>query len=460
MSFHLKELSKVLSQEQIVSSDLSILKDYGRDWLKQWNGQAGLVLFPKKTQEVVHIVQWATKYNYSLIPSGGRTGLSGGSTALNKEVVVSFDKMNQIIDFNPFEQTLTVEAGVVTQQIQEFATSKNLCFPVSFASEGSSQIGGNVATNAGGVHVLRYGSTRNHIVGLEVVTGKGEVLNLGRGLIKNATGYDLKHLFIGSEGTLGFVTKIILKLVNPPKNPQVFLLAVEKQQCILDLFKNFKTKIQPLAFEVFSDQALDYVLSHGSSNFPLESRHPFYILMEIEEADQDVALSIFEKALEKDQIKDGTLSQNSNQAKALWKLREDISESISSYHPYKNDICVRTSQMSDFLNQMDALLVKNYPDFKVVWFGHFGDGNLHINILKPETLEKEEFVKQCENVNDILFSLVQKFDGTISAEHGVGLLKKPYLSYSCSQEEIEIMKQIKKVFDPKGILNPGKIFDL
>lgn len=460
MSFRLQELSQALSQNQIASSNLSVLKDYGKDWLKQWDGQAGLVLFPKKTQEVLFIVQWAKKHDYCLIPSGGRTGLSGGSTALHKEVVVSFDKMNQIIDFNPFEKTVTVEAGSITKTIQDFAKSKNLYFPISFASEGSSQIGGNVATNAGGIHVLRYGNIRNYILGLEVVTGRGDVLNLGRGLIKNATGYDLKHLFIGSEGTLGLITKVVLKLLNPPNKPQTFLLAVKKQEHILDLFKSFNSKIQPLAFEVFSDKALDYVLSHGDIDFPLEHRHPFYILMEIEARHQDTALFLFEKALKDEYIQDGTLSQNFQQSQSLWKLRENISESISSYHPYKNDICVRTSKMSNFINEMNLILEKSYPDFPVVWFGHFGDGNLHINILKPKDLDKKDFIKECEKVNEILFSLVQKFEGTISAEHGVGLLKKAYLPYSCSQEEIYNMKQIKKVFDPQSILNKGKIFDL
>lgn len=459
MSFNLLELSKFLKKDQI-QQEQSQLEAYGQDWLKQWNGKAGLILFPKTTQELVQIVQWARRHKYKLIPSGGRTGLSGGSTALHQEIVISFDKMNKIFDFNPWEQTLCAEAGVITQSLQEFAKEKNLYFPVSFASEGSSQIGGNVATNAGGVHVLRYGSMRQQVVGLEVVTGRGEVLQLGRGLIKNAAGYNLKDLFIGSEGTLGFVTKAILKLVNPPKNPQVFLLAVEEQKNILDLFKSFKKIIQPLAFEVFSDQSVDYVLSHGNVKFPLENRWPFYILMEIEEKDQDLALFVFEKAMEEDKIKDGTLSQNSSQAKSLWKLREDISESISSYQPYKNDICVRISKMSDFLNEMELILEKHYPDFEIIWFGHFGDGNLHINILKPENWDKKDFILQCEKVNDILFSLVKKFEGTISAEHGVGLLKKPYLSYACSQEEIQSMKSIKKIFDPDNILNPGKIFDL
>lgn len=458
MSLDISSLS-FLKPEQ-VKQDKTSLSLYGNDWLKQWDGQAGLVLFPKTTEDVVQIVLWARTQKCKLIPSGGRTGLSGGSTALHKEVVVSFDKMNRILDFKPSEQSVTVEAGLVTQTLQDFAQEKELYFPISFAAQGSSQIGGNVATNVGGVHVLRYGSMRQQVIGLEVVTGRGDVLNLGRGLIKNAAGYDLKNLFIGSEGTLGFITKITLKLIAPPDNPQAFLLAINKQASFSHLLESFNKKIRPLAFEVFSDKAMDYVLPHSSLKFPLQARTPFYVLMELEERDQEKALAVFEEATEQGHIQDGIISQSDSQKKELWSLRENISEAISSHEPYKNDICVRTSQMSQFIEEMENLLQKHYPDFDQVWFGHFGDGNLHINILKPKNLTKKDFIQKCERVNGLLFALVQKFGGTISAEHGVGLLKKPYLSYSSSSQEIEIMKNLKKVFDPDNLMNVGKIFDL
>ena len=455
----LEDLKNILSPEQI-SDDPQDLLEYGNDWLKQWEGQASLVLFPKNSKDLVSIVQWARKYKYQLIPSGGRTGLSGGATALKKEVAVSFDKMNRIFEFDPWERTVSVEAGCITQNLQEFAEQQGLYFPISFASEGSSQIGGNIATNAGGVHVLRYGTMRQRVLGLELVTGRGEILKLGRGLVKNAVGYDLKDLFIGSEGTLGFVTKAILSLVSPPENPQVFLMALEKSEDLLVLFRKFNKQIQPLAFEFWTDEALKYVLSHGISEFPLSQRSPFYILAEIEERDAAKALSVFEKAFEKGIVQDGVLSQSSAQAKNLWKLRENISEAIASRCPYKNDICVRISKMTDFLKELEELLEKHYPDFENIVFGHLGDGNLHINILKPEKWEKKDFIEQCEKVNEILFSLVKKYQGVISAEHGVGLLKKSYLKYSCSKEELAIMKNLKKLLDPDNILNPGKIFDL
>ena len=423
MPLELEGLKSVLSPTQISENPQDLLK-YGNDWLKQWKGKAAVVLFPKSTQELILIVHWAKQHNYKLIPSGGRTGLSGGATALHKEAVVSFDKMNQILEFKPFEQTVCVEAGCITQNIQEFAKSHGLYFPISFASQGSSQIGGNIATNAGGVHVLRYGAMKNWVLGLEVVTGSGEILNLGRGLIKNAIGYNLKDLFIGSEGTLGFISKAILSLTSPPDKPHVFLIALENFDNMLFLFKEFKERVQPLAFEFWTDKALKYVLSHGTLNFPLSPNFPFYILIEIEERDKEQALNIFEKAFNKELVKDGTLSQDSAQAENLWKFRENISEAISPFYPYKNDICIRLSGMTDFLKDLDKLFKKHYPDFENIVFGHLGDGNLHINILKPEKWKREDFIKCCEKLNENLFNLVKQYEGSISAEHGVGLLKK------------------------------------
>ena len=443
-----------------ISQEPQNLLNYGNDWLKQWKGKASLVLFPKNTQDLQSIVLWARQYKHKLVPSGGRTGLSGGAVALQKEIVVSFDKMNRLLDFNPWDRTVTVEAGFITQNLQEFAKKKGLYFPVSFASQGSSQIGGNIATNAGGVHVLKYGNIKKYVAGLEVVTGCGEILNLGKALVKNAVGYPLKDLFIGSEGTLAFISQASLSLTSPPNNPQVFLIALENREYLLDIFKEFRHTISPLAFEFWTDKALQHVLSHSSVSFPLQTHSPLYLLIELEEPDCEKAFNLFEKFYDKNMVKDGTLSQSSTQAQKIWSLRENISESLSAHKPYKNDVSVRVSKVTDFLKDLEHLFNIHYPDFEVITFGHLGDGNLHINILKPDNLSRENFIKKCEKVNTTLFELVKKYEGSISAEHGVGLLKKDYLSYSCSQEEINTMKNLKKIFDPDNILNPGKIFDL
>ena len=304
----LKQLKLAPSQ---ISQEPQNLLSYGNDWLKQWDGKASLVLFPKNSQDLQNIVLWARQYKHKLVPSGGRTGLSGGATALKKEVVVSFDKMNRLLEFNPWDRTVTVEAGFITQNLREFAKEKGFYFPISFASQGSSQIGGNIATNVGGVHVLKYGNIKRYVAGLEVVTGCGEILNLGKALVKNATGYPLKDLFIGSEGTLAFISQATLFLTSPPKQAQVFLIAVENRDYLLDIFKEFRQAISPLAFEFWTDQALQHVLSHSSVNFPLQERSPLYLLIELEEPDCEKAFKLFEKFYEKNMVKDGTLSQNS-----------------------------------------------------------------------------------------------------------------------------------------------------
>ncbi|MCY4321447.1 MAG: FAD-binding oxidoreductase, partial [Bdellovibrionaceae bacterium] len=260
--------------------------------------------------------------------------------------------------------------------------------------------------------------------------------------------------------TLGFISQATLSLITPPLKPQVFLIGLENQDHLLDIFKEFKNTVSPLAFEFWTDKSLDYVLPHGSISFPLQKRYPFYILIELEEYDSEKAFSLFEKFYEKNILKEAILSQNSSQYEEIWSLRENISESLSAHKPYKNDISVKVSKIIEFLKDIEKLLNIKYPNFEVIIFGHIGDGNLHINILKPNNLSRENFIKECEKVNKSVFELVKKYKGSISAEHGVGLLKKNYLSYSCSPEEIKLMKDIKKLFDPDNILNPGKIFNL
>ncbi len=458
MSLKTERLKQILSEEQI-STQADVLKKYGNDWLQLYEPAPSMVLFPCSHQNVEDIVKWAKQFNLSLVPSGGRTGLSGSAVAQNKEVVLSFERMNQVVEFNEVEQSLTVQPGVVTQSIQELAKEKSLYFPLSFASEGSSQIGGNVSTNAGGVHVICYGPLRKWILGVKVVTGDGSALSLGRGLIKNAAGYDLLNLFVGSEGTLGLITEITLQLTNKPESPCVFLFSIPDLESLMKLYYLFKCQFSLRAFEMFTGLAVEYVQKNSSISFPLKKKSPYYALIECDQSNQEKAFSLFESALENSYILDGVISESPRQAQELWSFRENISESLSSYFPYKNDVSVRISLMSGFLSEMNQILETEYPHFQVVWFGHVGDGNLHINILKPESMEKGAFLNKCEKVNEVLFSVIKKYGGSISAEHGVGLLKKPYLHYSCSKEELMYMKAIKKIFDPQGILNPGKIFD-
>lgn len=443
-----------------IKSDADSLKLYGKDWTTYFDIKPSAILFPESTDDVVNIVQWARKHKIGLVPSGGRTGLSGAACALNEEVVVSFEKMNQILSFNEIDSTIELESGVITENLQEFAKSKNLLYPVDFAARGSSQIGGNIATNAGGIKVVRYGLTRDWVVGLEVVTGSGEVLHLNNGLIKNATGLDLRHLFIGSEGLLGFITKATIKLAPQPGPVKVLVFAVNELSSVMKVFTEFKNNLQLQAFEMLSEKALKQVLRSTNLPRPFDTISDFYVVCEIEcpsENIEEKIMRLFESFLEKKWVLDGVISQSEIQSKIFWRYREDISEALSVHSPYKNDIAVSISNVPEFMKDLDTVLQTAYPTWEVVWFGHIGDGNLHINILRPTGLNKEDFLKECRKVDKMVFEVVQKYKGSISAEHGVGLTKKQFLTYSRSLSEIEIMKGIKKVFDPDQIMNPGKV---
>ncbi|MGP9556829.1 FAD-binding oxidoreductase [Psychrobacter sp. AOP7-A1-24] len=446
-----------------IKTDAESLEHWGKDWTKHFSPAAAAIVFPKTTEQVQTIVLLANEHNVVLTPSGGRTGLSAGAVAANGEIVVSMDKMNHIGQFYPADRMVEIEAGVVTQQLQEFAESKDLYYPVDFASAGSSQIGGNIGTNAGGIKVIRYGMTRQWIMGLTVVTGKGDILQLNRGMVKNATGYDLRQLFIGSEGTLGLVTHAKIKLERQPQDLNVMVLGMDSFNDVMNVLAAFQAQIDLTAFEFFDDVAIDKLMAHGQVQEPFESRTKFYTLLEFEapyEPIMDKAMAIFEHCMEQGWVVDGVMSQNLTQAEELWKLREYISETISVFTPYKNDVSVLISHVPTFIVEIDDIVSSNYPDFEVCWFGHIGDGNLHLNILKPESMSKDDFFAECQVVNKYVFETVQKYGGSVSAEHGVGMTKKPYLNYSRSETEIEYLKEVKKVFDPNNIMNRGKIFDM
>ena len=455
------EALKSLVEPGKVLTDVDSLNTYGKDWTKHFAPAPMAIAFPKTIEQVQAIVLWANQSKVALVPSGGRTGLSAGAVAANGEVVVSFDYMNQILEFNEFDRTARCQPGVATKQLQLFAEDKGLYYPVDFASSGSSQIGGNIGTNAGGIKVIRYGMTRNWVAGMKVVTGAGDILELNKDLIKNATGYDMRQLFIGSEGTLGFVVEATMRLERAPKNLTAMVLGTPDFDSIMPVLHAFQNKLDLTAFEFFSDKALAKIMARGDVPAPFESECPFYALLEFEASTEEVAnqaLETFEFCVEQGWVVDGVMSQSQQQLENLWKLREYISETISHWTPYKNDISVTVSQVPAFLHDIDAIVAKHYPDFEIVWFGHIGDGNLHLNILKPENLSKDEFFAKCATVNQWVFETVQKYNGSISAEHGVGMTKRDYLGYSRSEAEVGYMKAIKAVFDPNGIMNPGKIF--
>lgn len=464
----MKLSTEILTQLQAIVGDDKVLTNpaeletYGRDWTKAYDPDPSAIIFPKTIAEVQAIVKLANEIDLAIVPSGGRTGLSAGAVANNGELVVSMARINQISKFNAIDRTVVCGAGVITEQLQQFAEEQSLYYPVDFASAGSSQIGGNISTNAGGIKVIRWGMTRDWVAGLKVVTGHGDILELNRGLAKNNAGYDLRQLFIGAEGTLGLIVEATMQLTRPPLPLNVMVLGVPEFSAIMEVLTTFQDRLDLTAFEFFSEKAMCKVIDHTSLPRPFETEAEYYALIEFENASEqalDTVMALFEHCMEQGWVLDGVISQSEQQAQNLWRLREDISETITPWTPYKNDISTVVSKVPGFLDEVEAVVSKNYPDFEIIWFGHIGDGNVHLNILKPEDLSREAFLEKCHHVSKWVFEIVQRYEGSISAEHGVGMLKKDFLTYSRSEEEVALMKAVKLAFDPKGIMNPGKIFD-
>lgn len=460
----LQELFRSHLPADAVLSSPEDLAFYGKDSCSQFDATASLVLLPSSAEQVKLILQLCNQHSIPLVPSGGRTGYSGGATATRHEVVLSLSRLNRVIGIDKVDQTIRCEAGVTTEAVRNAALAEGLYYPVDFASKGSSQIGGNIATNAGGIRVIRYGSTREWVLGMKVITGAGEELNFNGPLFKNATGYDFRNLFIGSEGTLGIITEATLRLTSPPKDSTLALCAIETTQNALDILEFMRRKgFTVNVIEYFEQNAVELVIKHTGVAAPFKETFPCYAVIEVE-TPESTAREQFEAAImelySSAVIRDSVIADSERHRQPLMALRERISESIGKTTvAHKNDISVPISQIPSFVARYREMMRNKFPDFGVIVFGHIGDGNLHLNVLKPEKLSAQEFFRRCENFDSEAFAIVKDFSGSISAEHGVGLLKKKYLTYSRSPREIELMKKMKSVFDPKGILNPGKIFD-
>ncbi|MET0343345.1 MAG: FAD-binding oxidoreductase [Polyangiales bacterium] len=437
------------------------LAEYGRDWTRVYAPAPSAVALPRTTDEVARLLALCNEAGVAVVPSGGRTGLAGGAMAKDGEIVLSLVRMRRIDPIDFLGNTVRVQAGAITEAVHQHCAPHGLTWPVDFASKGSSQVGGNIATNAGGVKVIRYGLTRQWVLGLQVVTPAGQVLELNGALEKNNTGLDLRQLYIGSEGILGVITEATLKLERLPQKQSVLLFGVPDVAAVLALFRDTRRAPFTLAaYEFFTDRALARVARHRKVRAPFSASHACYVLVELEDADDDAlegwVASLFERGL----VADGTLAQHSTQAAELWSLREGISESLSATGlPHKNDVSLPVAKLEAFCTDLEALFSETYPDWEIVLFGHIGDGNLHVNVMKPDALEKAAFLARTSEADHAMFRLIQKHHGSISAEHGIGLLKKPYLGYSRSPEELAMLHAVKRALDPNGILNPGKVID-
>ncbi|MCB1319865.1 MAG: FAD-binding oxidoreductase [Leptospiraceae bacterium] len=439
--------------------------EYGRDRLAQFHPDFDLLLLPDSSEEVIAAVRYCKEHNLTLVPSGGRTGLAGGAVAGQGEIVLSLGRMNRVLEFQPRLPAIRCEAGVITAELQRYAAEQGFCFPLDLAAAGSSQIGGNIATNAGGTRVIRYGMLRDWIVGLKVVTGAGDVLTFPGGILKNNTGPDLKHAFIGSEGIYGIILEATIRLAIAPRQPTTVLIGVpdiDVAQVILQELR--RQGMQPLAFEFFDQGCLEIVREHLNVAEPFREPVPGYVLLEWDAAefDFDDAVTMFAGMEERHLIRALRPATSSTQSAELWRLREGISESISmTRHVRKYDVSLPAECFAGFQANVIALcrdMAHVYP----VFFGHLGDGNLHVNIVSSgaesrRTGDTHEFMEDTGNIDMEIYKLIGSLNGSISAEHGIGLLKKDYLHLSRSAVEIDYMRQLKSVFDPAGILNPGKV---
>ncbi len=445
---------------------------YLLDWRKRKQGAALAVAEPDSADDVASVVRWCLANNVVVVPQGGNTGLSGGGTpepadvATRPAVVLSLKRMNKIREMDAVNNTITVEAGCVLQTVQEAANQAGRLFPLSLASEGSCTVGGNLSTNAGGVNVLRYGNARELCLGLEVVTASGEVWNGLRGLRKDNTGYDLRDLFIGAEGTLGIITAAVLKLYPLPASRQVAWMAIESSDVALLLLGLAQAKLGAAltAFELVSEMAHGLVLKHvPNSRRPLTDVSPCYVLMEVVDFNNDEACTatlqaILEAAFEASLISDAAVSSSEAQYKALWALREDVSEAQAAEGKnIKHDIAVPVSQIANFVRETGELVAAAFPAVRMVTFGHVGDGNLHYNVSPPVAQDHDEFLKNQDAINLIVHDSVARFNGSVSAEHGLGTLRRDEAARYKSKVEMDMMRVIKQALDPQGIMNPNKV---
>lgn len=467
MSVLVDTLRSIVGAPHCLTADAD-MAPYLTDWRGRYTGRARAVVLPADTAQVAAVVRACAAAGCAMVPQGGNTGLCGGATPLadGASVVLNLSRLRRIRHVDAANNALCAEAGVPLALVQQAALDADRFFPLSLASEGSCEVGGVISTNAGGVQVLRYGNTRELVLGLEVVLPDGQVWDGLRALRKDNTGYDLKQLFIGAEGTLGIVTAATLKLFARPRAVVTAWLAVASPAAAVQLLGRLRAAVgdRVTAFELISRVSLDLVFQHiPGTRDPLGQPSPWYVLLELSDTVAGDALAgLLETELAatiaEGRVTDGAIASSDSQAQALWQLRENISEAQKRDGvSIKHDISVPVSAIPDFLEAAGAALAAAYPGLRIVCFGHLGDGNLHYNLSRPLNGENDAFIARTEEVNRIVYDAVKARGGSISAEHGIGQLKRELLPDYKSAVEIDLMRRIKQAFDPRGLMNPGKV---
>jgi len=430
-----------------------------------YHGQTPVVLRPGSVDEVVAILKLANESKTAVVPQGGNTGLVGGQIPHHGEVVLSLTRLDKIREVDAISNSMTCEAGVTLQRAREAAAAADRLYPQLLPSEGTCTIGGNLATNAGGVAAIAHGIARSHALGLEVVLADGRILHNLNKLKKDNTGYDLKNLFIGSEGTLGIITAASLRLVPRPRSIETAFVGVPSPQASVDLLgiANERTAGGVTSFELMARSGVDAVVKHdAASRNPLAGPHPWYVLIELSSQARSGLREVLEEILAEGQQKglvlDATIADSLGQGKAFWRIREmfgEVQRHIGA--SIKHDVSVPVAAIPAFIEEVNAAVTKFIPGCRPLPFGHVGDGNIHYNVTQPEGADKEKFLARWDEVNAVVFAVVKKFGGSISAEHGVGVMKRDILHLYKDPVALDLMRGLKKMLDPNGILNPGKV---
>jgi D-lactate dehydrogenase (cytochrome) len=445
-------------------TDATDIAPYVTEERDLFHGRSPLVLRPGSTAEVSAICKLASEHKIALVPQGGNTGLVGGQTPHNGEVVMSLRRLDKIRDIDPASNTMTCEAGVILQVAQQRAAEVDRLFPLSLGAEGSCTIGGNLSTNAGGTAALAYGVAREMALGLEVVLADGRILNGLSKLKKDNTGYDLRNLFIGAEGTLGIITAATLKLFPKPRAVETAYVGLSSPAQALKLLSIAQNEAAGglTSFELLAHIAVDFSLRHGIDvRDPLTTKHPWYVLMELSSSRDDArdALeAILAKGMEEGIVDDAVIAANLSQRAGFWKLRDEMSAAQKPEGgSIKHDISVPVAAVPAFIEEANASVVKLIPGSRPVPFGHLGDGNIHYNVSQPIGGDTADFMSRWHEVNEVVFAIVLRLGGSISAEHGIGVLKRDELPDVKDKVAIELMRGIKAMLDPFGIMNPGKV---
>ncbi len=433
-----------------------------------YHGTSPLLLRPSTTQEVAAIMKLASESRTAIVPQTGNTGLVGGQTPRSgaSDVILSLDRMNRVRDIDPVANVIVVDGGCILDEVHKAAEKVERMFPLSLGSQGSCRIGGNLATNAGGTAVLAYGNMRQLCLGLEVVLPTGEIWDGLRRLKKDNTGYDLRDLFIGSEGTLGIITGAVLKLFPKPLGHQVAFAGLKSPADALKLFERASTLCGSAltGFELMPRIGVEFTAKHiPGVRDPLETPHPWYALIDISSSDsaetaQTMVETLFEQGFEADIVQDAVIASSEGQRQALWHMRESMSDAQKPEGgSIKHDVSVPVSHVPAFMDEAESAVLRAIPDARICAFGHMGDGNIHYNISQPVGADKSAFLARWREINEIVHGIVLSFGGSISAEHGIGQLKRDELAAIRPAIEMELMRRIKTAFDPAGIMNPGKV---